>query len=184
MIRRALLLTFRVMLPTQLPYSQGTHFLSNGLSKSFMEKTEVMGWDLWELPQTNARLSDLASSVAPEHSGSSLQPAITQYSGFHAFQLLRELAPALTTPLLNPPLLLLHAAFPQRRGGWKPISFPHVVLQLLAQYVLILKAEPFLVLVMAPCQGEQWPGIPFLVLGPSPQPLEKLLFSHYTGGRN
>lgn len=85
--------------------------------------------------------------------------------------------------LLNPHLLL-HAAFPQQRGAWKPISFPRVILQLLARYVLILKAKRFLVLVMPPCQGEQWLGIPFLFQGPSPRPLEKLLFSHYTGGRS
>lgn len=50
--------------------------------------------------------------------------------------------------------------------------------------VLILKAKLFPVLVMAPCQGEQWLGTPFLFQGPCPRPLEILLFSHYTGGRN
>ena len=79
-------------------------------------------------------------SAAPLHACSWLHPAPHLCPGSHALHLLRDVAPAVITPLSWTSTRSLYiGAFPQQRG--KPTVFHHPILQLLARYRLPFKAK-------------------------------------------
>lgn len=65
----------------------------------FMEKVEVVTWELSELYKPNLPVSALTFSATSQHTCSWLLPVPHLCSGSHAFYLLKDFTPVITTPL-------------------------------------------------------------------------------------